>query len=59
MFNDVADGFGVSREEIEEICADLKEELNVSKLALAEKSAALFDVLDTDKVCYEKDNKKC
>lgn len=32
-----------------EICADLKDELNVSKLSMIEKAASLFAVLDTDK----------
>ena len=31
-FNDVADGFGISQDELEEICTELKEELNVSKI---------------------------
>jgi hypothetical protein len=50
VFNDIADGFGISKEELEEICSDLKDELNVSRLAMIEKSGALFRVLDTDKV---------
>ena len=49
VFNDIADGFGISREEMEEICADLKDELNISRLAMIEKASALFSVLDTDK----------
>jgi len=35
---------------LEEICTDLKDELNVSRLAMIEKAASLFHVLDTDKV---------
>lgn len=50
VFNDIADGFGISREEMEEICADLKDELNISRLAMIEKASALFSALDTDKV---------
>lgn len=50
VFNDIADGFGISKEEMEEICADLKDELNISRLAMIEKASALFNVLDTDKV---------
>ena len=50
IFNDIADGFGICRDELEEICADLKDELNVSRLAMIEKAGALFQVLDTDKV---------
>lgn len=48
-FNDIADGFGVSQDELEEICIDLKDELNISKLAIKEKTTALFLLLDTDK----------
>ena len=48
-FNDVADGFGVSVDELVEICTDLKDELNVSRLAIIEKTTALFEVLDTDR----------
>lgn len=49
VFNDVADGFGITKNELEEICVDLKDELNVSRFAITEKASALFDVLDTDK----------
>jgi hypothetical protein len=35
---------------MEEICADLKDELNISRLAMIEKASALFNALDTDKV---------
>ena len=49
VFNDIADGFGISVDELVEICADLKDELNVSRLAIIEKSTALFEVLDTDR----------
>ena len=49
-FNEVADGFGISREELEELLADLKDELNVSRLAMVEKGGALFAILDTDTV---------
>lgn len=48
-FNDVADGFGISQDELEEICTELKDELNVSKIGMAGKSAELFRILDTDK----------
>jgi hypothetical protein len=50
LFNEVADGFGISKEEMEEILADLKDELNVSRLAMVEKGGALFTILDTDMV---------
>jgi hypothetical protein len=50
VFNDIADGFGISKEELEEVCSDLKEDANVSRLAMTEKTGALFTVLDTDKV---------
>lgn len=49
VFNSIADGFGICREELEEMCADLKFELNISRLATVENAAALFLVLDTDK----------
>ena len=49
MFNDIADGFGISVDELTEIVADLKDELNISRLAIIEKSVALFEVLDTDR----------
>jgi len=49
VFNDIADGFGVSVDEVVEICADLKDELNVSRLSMIEKSTLLFELLDTDK----------
>ena len=49
VFNDLADGFGISVDEVVEICADLKDELNVSRLSIIEKSTALFEVLDTDR----------
>ena len=48
LFNEVADGFGISKEEMEEIMADLKDELNVSRLAMVEKAGGLFTILDTD-----------
>lgn len=48
LFNEVADGFGISKEEMEEIMADLKDELNVSRLAMVEKAGGLFSILDTD-----------
>jgi hypothetical protein len=53
IFNDIADGFGISKEELEEICSDLKDEVNVSRLAMTEKTGALFTILDTDKVDHE------
>ena len=49
VFNDVADGFGISVDELVEICADLKDELNVSRLSIIEKTTALFELLDTDR----------
>lgn len=48
VFNDIADGFGVSKDELEEICADLKDEACISRIAMIEKTEALFLVLDTD-----------
>ena len=49
VFNDIADGFGISVDELIEICADLKDEINVSRLSIIEKSTLLFELLDTDK----------
>lgn len=49
VFNDIADGFGISVDELVEICADLKDELNVSRLSIIEKTTLLFELLDTDK----------
>jgi len=49
VFNSIADGFGISKEELEEMCGDLKNELNISRLAMIENAAALFIALDTDK----------
>jgi hypothetical protein len=48
-FNDIADGFGISKDEMQEICVTLKDELNISRLAMLEKSSAFFHTLDTDK----------
>lgn len=48
-FNDIADGFGVSKDEFTEICCNLKDEWNVSRLAVTGKAAAFFQVLDTDR----------
>ena len=48
-FNDIADGFGVSKDEMQEICVTLKDELNISRLAMLEKSSSFFQTLDTDK----------
>lgn len=36
-------------DELIEICADLKDEINVSRLSIIEKSTLLFELLDTDK----------
>ena len=46
-FNDVADGFGVSQYEIEEICAELLDELKVNRTKMNEKTSALFAMLDS------------
>jgi len=48
MFNDIADGFGINKEELEEICVDLKEELNISRLGMIEFASSFFFVFDTD-----------
>jgi len=49
MFNNISDGFGIGIQELEEICADLKDELNVSRLSMIENIAVMFELLDTDK----------
>lgn len=48
-FNDIADGFGINKEEFEEICCDLKDEWNVSRLAVSGIASIFFVVLDTDR----------
>ena len=48
MFNDISDGFGICKEELEEICADLKVELNISRMSMLELTSSLFKVFDTD-----------
>ena len=48
VFNNISDGFGIGVDEIREICSDLKDELNVSRLSMDEKSNALFSTFDTD-----------
>jgi Ca2+-binding EF-hand superfamily protein len=48
VFNDIADGFGITRDELQEICADLKDVNGVSRVVMIEKSDALFAALDTD-----------
>lgn len=49
-FNDIADGFGISKDEMQEMCVSLKEELNISRLAMIEKAGSFFQLMDTDKV---------
>ena len=48
MFNDIADSFGIGKDELEEICSDLKDEINVSRLSMIEFTSSLFYTLDTD-----------
>ena len=48
-FNDVADGFGLTRTEFKEIMESLELELMLSQQEMAELSFALFECLDTDK----------
>eukprot|EP01038_Epipyxis_sp_PR26KG_P009724 gene9724-13087_t len=48
VFNHVADGFGITRDELQEILRDLKGELNVSHVSMNEKTSDLFDCFDTD-----------
>ena len=49
-FNDVADGFGITLFEFQEICAELAGELGVNRVKMDDKSEALFKVLDNDSV---------
>ena len=46
MFNDIADGFGIGKDELEEICSDLKDEINVSRLSMLEFTSSLFYCLE-------------
>ena len=48
VFNNIADGFGVRVDELEEICIDLKDELNISQVSIIEKIRVLFLCFDTD-----------
>ena len=47
-FNDIADGFGITREELYEIFSDSYLEINVSKETMRDITFALFTVFDTD-----------
>ena len=51
-FNDVADGFGITLFEFQEICAELAGELGVNRVKMDDKSEALFKVLDNDSVSF-------
>lgn len=48
VFNDIADGFGITADEMQEIFTDIAIELNISQNAVREKANALFLLLDTD-----------
>ena len=48
VFNNIADGFGVRGDELEEICIDLKDELNISRVSMQEKIHTIFTCFDTD-----------
>ena len=50
QWNDVAEGFGVDKEESSEIFSVLQETLDMAKKPLASISDLLFDVYDTDNV---------
>jgi hypothetical protein len=50
QWNDVAEGFGVDKEESSEIFSVLQETLDLAKKPLASISDLLFDVYDTDNV---------
>lgn len=51
QWNDVAEGFGVDKDESREIFSVLQETLDMAKKPLASISDLLFDVYDTDNVC--------
>jgi hypothetical protein len=53
-FNDVADGFGITLYEFQEICAELTNELGVNRVKMDDKSDALFKVLDNDAVSLKR-----
>ena len=50
QWNDVAEGFGVDKEEANEIFSILQETLDMPKKPLASITEQLFDVYDTDNV---------
>jgi hypothetical protein len=50
QWNDVAEGFGVDKEEANEIFSILQETLDMPKKPLASITELLFDVYDTDNV---------
>ncbi len=50
QWNDVAEGFGVDKEECNEIFSILQETLDLPKKPLASLTELLFDVYDTDNV---------
>ncbi len=50
QWNDVAEGFGVDKDESREIFSVLQETLDMAKKPLASISDLLFDVYDTDNV---------
>ena len=48
-FNDIADGFGLTRDEFVEICQVLEKPLRRKRTEMKDLSNLLFDLLDTDK----------
>lgn len=44
----MASGYGLNKHEINAICTPMKEELHYTDIAVAERSASLFETLDTD-----------
>jgi hypothetical protein len=50
QWNDVAEGFGIDKEEANEIFSILQETLDLAKKPLASLTELLFDVSDTDNV---------
>lgn len=59
-FNDVAEGFGLSQDEMAEICRALQPSLEVHARAdMDQLSAALFSALDTDEVRPNASRQRC
>jgi len=56
-FNDIADGFGLTRDDVFEVLGDSYLDMNISRSTLRDMTYALFKLLDTDVNGNYKDNK--